>query len=90
MELPEPRGDGKCCGCKRQKAITRDNRFCLRCLRALIDRINPPIPKEITSVFEDGRLYSKEMVGRSYRSAEVLSGSVDMRNTSELDGETEY
>ncbi|MDR2761475.1 MAG: hypothetical protein LBB88_02605 [Planctomycetaceae bacterium] len=35
------RSDGVCCRCGCRKAVTSDNRFCLRCLRKIIRNSTP-------------------------------------------------
>lgn len=41
VELPDPRGDGRCCTCESRQVITRDGRFCRRCLDAILDKDTP-------------------------------------------------
>jgi hypothetical protein len=41
MLLPMARADGICCRCNIAPAITRDRRFCQKCLRAFIREISP-------------------------------------------------
>jgi hypothetical protein len=41
MDLPDVRTDGKCAGCTVRVAVTRDGRFCLRCLRSILPSTPP-------------------------------------------------
>jgi hypothetical protein len=41
VNLPEPRPDGKCAECVKAAAVTRDKRFCLKCLKRMIAAENP-------------------------------------------------
>jgi len=40
-DLPDPRPDGLCCTCRKAMAETRDGRFCRKCLKAFVARLNP-------------------------------------------------
>ena len=51
-EIPKARDDGKCAVCSKRKAVTKDNVFCLRCLREFIKEQNP----DIQNAYEDPRL----------------------------------
>jgi predicted amidophosphoribosyltransferase len=41
VELPKPRPDGVCCECNGAVAVTRDGRFCRRCLKSLVKQLSP-------------------------------------------------
>jgi hypothetical protein len=41
IALPDTRSDGLCVVCERKRAVTKDRRLCLPCLRRLIRRISP-------------------------------------------------
>jgi hypothetical protein len=41
LEIPDARGDGKCCRCETKEAITNDGRFCRGCLKFLVRSLNP-------------------------------------------------
>ena len=43
MKLPEPRDDGKCADCGTIDAVTRDQRFCKKCLKRRVRYDNPMI-----------------------------------------------
>ena len=72
-ELPSPRPDGLCVDCVARDAVTRDRRYCKKCLNARI-REEIPIPTHVS-----------EQRGRKARSSAVLAGAPDMRSTEELD-----
>jgi hypothetical protein len=40
-DLPDPRPDGRCARCERKEAVTRDGRFCKKCLHELVVRMSP-------------------------------------------------
>jgi hypothetical protein len=65
--LPAPRADGRCVDCEKEIAVTRDDRFCLRCLRK---RIDDTTPAPVHSVFEQR--------GRKSRDTKVLGGQAEM------------
>jgi len=39
--LPIAREDGLCCQCAARQAVTKDGRFCKKCLRALVVKMTP-------------------------------------------------
>jgi len=39
--LPKPRKDGMCCVCEALSAETRDGRYCKKCLKKIVDGLNP-------------------------------------------------
>jgi len=67
QQLPEPRQDGKCSGCERRDAVTRDGLFCLKCLRAIV--------REQTPTLRDLNRRGTDQTGRSARSTATLSGA---------------
>ena len=48
-DLPDPRLDGMCAVCEKKEAVTRDGRFCAKCLKDLVVRMNPGsvVPKGV-------------------------------------------
>jgi len=42
-ELPAPRADGKCVECGQKPAVTRDGRYCKKCLQKIIAHLTPMI-----------------------------------------------
>lgn len=54
LNLPEPRSDGICAQCKDNDAVTRDGRFCRKCLKLLVEELSPG----------QTRKYPKEPSGR--------------------------
>jgi len=73
--LPYPRGDGYCCDCLAKLAVTKDRRFCLKCLRQRI-RDETPIT---------GMTFNEERGRSGARSSQVLGGTTDMRSTDDMD-----
>lgn len=69
MNLPEARTDGICCDCLGKEAVTRDGRWCKRCLRA---RVEHDIPIEPASVHEER--------GRSQLDLRALGGQAERVN----------
>ncbi len=65
--LPDAREDGNCCECGSRDVVTRDGRYCKRCLKKLVAGLSP-IPKQ-----------ASDQIGRSQRSSNTLGGSAEMR-----------
>lgn len=77
-DLPDARPDGQCTMCVKKPAETKDGRFCARCLRLFLYRLNPD-PKPMPS----------EHKWRPSRSPKVLGGAPDMRTYEQMDPEEE-
>ena len=46
--LPDPREDGLCIDCEIKNAVTRDNRFCKKCLRVRLFE-DDPRPRDLNA-----------------------------------------
>jgi len=69
MIIPEARPDGLCADCQKEIAVTRDGRFCRKCLKARVFELSPN-SRNLT-------WRGTDQIGRSSRSSKVLGGTVD-------------